>query len=58
MGEPRTLGRKIGELTWEIAQQPGSNGNMRVYHENGDSYPVSDLNTILLWEILKAVSRS
>ena len=55
MPELRQLSLKLGDLTWEIAQQPGSAGNMRVYHENGESTPVTDLNTILLWEILKAL---
>lgn len=56
MAEPRKLEVKIADLTWEIAKQPGS-GNFRLYNEDGSSSPVSDTNTILLWEILKALHR-
>lgn len=54
--EPRTLTEKIADLTWEIAKQPDS-GNFRLYNEDGTSSPVSDINTILLWEILKALHK-
>ena len=51
------LKTKLADLTWEIEKQPGS-GNFRMYHENGESSPVNDVNTILLWEILKALHQS
>jgi hypothetical protein len=53
---PRKLTNKIGDLTWEIAKQPGS-GNFRIYHEDGRSEPVTDINTIILWEILRTQNR-
>ncbi len=54
--EPSPVSIKVADLDWEIRKQPGS-GNFRLYKDNGDSSPVTDINTILLWEILKAVSR-
>ncbi len=53
----RKLDVKIADLDWEIARQPSSN-NFRIYHENGDSAPCSDIQTILLWEILKALHKA
>jgi hypothetical protein len=56
--EPKyTLKEKIADLDFEIARQPGS-GNMRLYREDGTGFPVSDVNTILLWEILKALHKN
>jgi hypothetical protein len=52
----RKLEVKIADLTWEIAKQPGS-GNFRLFHESGESTPVNDVNTILLWEILRALKK-
>jgi hypothetical protein len=50
------LKTKIGDLNFEIACQPGSAGNMRIYREDGSGSPVHDINTILLWEILKVLA--
>ena len=55
--EPKyKIKKKIADLTWEITGQPDS-GNFRLYKEDGTSAPISDINTILLWEILKALSK-
>jgi hypothetical protein len=48
---------KVADLTWEIAKAPGS-GNFKMFHEDGQSVPVNDVNTILLWEILKALHKA
>jgi hypothetical protein len=53
----RKLEHKLGGLDFEIARQPGSNGNMRLYREDGSGFPVTDINTLLLWEILKALHK-
>ena len=57
INEPKyKLKKKISDLNWEITSQPDS-GNLRRCFEDGRSEPVGDVNTILLWEILKALSK-
>lgn len=53
-GPKRKLNVKLADLDWEIAKQPDS-GNFRIFKEDGTSQPLSDINTILLWEILRAL---
>ncbi len=47
----------MSEIGFEVFNQDGSKGNYRLRYPDGREVPVTDINTILLWEILKAVSK-